>query len=84
MTATQELRDLARMFSWSAHVDEARHSDTFICGQHMVAVDYRRDGAVEVGRRYEFASVKDLRLRELTGSRNRKDDVRNWLISLGH
>lgn len=84
MSAVGELRDLAKMFGWDIHADDSRRQDTFLHGQHMVMVDYARDGAVRDGQRYEFASVASPKLRERTRSVHKKDDVRAWLVKLGH
>lgn len=82
MTAVKELRDLAGMFGWGIHVENRQH--TFLHGQHMVTVDYNRNGAVREAKRYEFASAENVHFVERTRESHKKDDVRNWLIKLGH
>ena len=84
MSAVKEIRDLAKMFGWDIHTDETRHEDTFLHGQHMVTVDYSRNGAVLMGNYYEFASITHPVLRERTRVKHKKSDVRNWLVKLGH
>ena len=84
MSATREIRDLAATFGWEAHTDDSRHQDTFLHGEHMIAVDYRRDGSVQDAKRYEFASIMNPRLRESTRGQDKKGDVERWLIKLGH
>ena len=83
MKAQSELRNLAGMFSWDIHSDDSRRQDTFIHGQHMIAVDYARNGAVREGRRYEFAKITDPQFREATSENRKKGDVQNWLVKLG-
>lgn len=82
--AVGEIREKADMFGWQAHTDERRNEDTFIHGQHMVTVDYRRDGTVDEGYRYVFFSIKNPKLVERTGVRDKKSDVVGWLVRLGH
>jgi len=84
MTAAPEVRDLARTFGWQIHIDERRHEDTFVHGQHMVTVDYRRDGTVDRGYRYVFNTITRPQFQERTGVRNKKSAVLSWLVSLGH
>jgi len=84
MNAIEEIRNLALMFQWESHTDNSRRQDTFIHGQHMVTVDYRRDGAVNQAQRYEFASIKHPKLCESAYGRDKKSDVRYWLVKLGH
>lgn len=83
MKAQSELRDLAGMFSWDIHRDDSRRQDTFIHGQHMIAVDYARNGAVREGRLYEFASIMNPKFREAARDISKKGDVKNWLVRLG-
>ena len=82
MSTVTEIRDLAKMFGWDIHTD--RRGDTYLHGQHMVTVDYNRNGAVREGRLYEFASIENPKLRESTHGNRKKSDVRNWLVKLGH
>lgn len=84
MSATREIRDLADMFGWGIHSDDSRRQDTFIHGQHMVTVDYSRNGAVREARRYEFASIARPKFCESTRDNRKKVDVKNWLVRLGH
>ncbi len=84
MSADREIRDLAGMFGWDIHSDDSRRQDTFIHGQHMVAVDYARNGAVREGRRYEFASITNPHFCEATRDNSKKGDVKHWLVKLGN
>lgn len=83
MSATREIRDLAATFGWDAHTDDSRRQDTFLHGQHMISVDYCRDGSVRDASRYEFASIMNPKFREATRGRDKKGDVESWLIKLG-
>lgn len=84
MTAAVEIRQHATMFGWEAHIDERRHEDTFVHGEHMVAVNYRRDGTVDEGSRFVFHRITDVKLQERTGHRHKKTAVLQWLVKLGH
>ena len=84
MSAVKEIRDLAKMFKWDIHTDDTRREDTYLNGQHMVAVDYTRNGMIKRARRYEFVSIGHPKLCESTHSNHKKSDVRNWLVKLGH
>lgn len=84
MNAVREIRDLAGMFGWDIHADDSRRQDTFIHGQHMVTVDYARNGAVNEAHRYEWASIREPQLRDSTRDNRKKSAVKNWLVKLGH
>lgn len=83
MNASKEIRNLAGTFGWDVHTDDSRRQDTFLHGEHMVTVDYSRNGAVREARRYEFASVAHLKFCEGTRDNHKKDDVTRWLVKLG-
>ena len=81
MNAVAEIRQHGEMFNWKRHSEHAK--DTFIHADHMVAVDYRRDGTVDAGRCYLFRSIDDLVLQEVASDRNKRSSIISWLIKLG-
>lgn len=83
MTAALEIRDRAQLFGWETHVDENRKEDTFIHGEHMITVRYRRDWTVDCGQRYVFYKITDPQLQEFTPVRSKKSAVVAWLARLG-
>jgi hypothetical protein len=82
--AAADIRNHADMFGWDAHIDNRRLEDTFVHGQHMVTVDYRRDGTVDRAYRYVFNRITHPKLQEATGARNKKSAVVAWLVRLGN
>lgn len=83
MTAVKEIRDHAKLFGWTVHADDHRLEDTFVHGEHMVAVNYRKDGTVDQGTRYVFYRITDPQLQEHAAGRNKKSRVVSWLAGLG-
>lgn len=81
MSTALDIRGRAQMFNWDTHTD--RHGDTFIHGENMITVDYRRDGAVDVGKRYRFFKITEPRLQETTPAQGKKSTVMTWLTILG-
>ncbi|WP_133259209.1 hypothetical protein [Mycobacterium colombiense] len=79
--STVGIREHAQMFHWDCHQEFRR--DTLVCGQHMVAIDYRRDGTIEEGRRYTFQKITDVKLQERTGPRHKRATIVSWLVNLG-
>lgn len=81
-TAATDIRTHAKMFGWNTHTDP-HHGDTFIHGEHMVAVNYRRDGTIDTAKRYSFWNINDLRLQEVAPEKHKKTAVLAWLIGHG-
>ncbi|WP_202376230.1 hypothetical protein [Mycobacterium intracellulare] len=82
--AEAEIRSHAQMFGWSCYHDRHRHQDTFVCGPNMVEVNYRKDGMVNVGRRFTFFRINSPKLEETTGCRHKRSAIVSWLVSLGN
>lgn len=79
MTSDAEIRETAEILGWKVSATQVR-KDTFLLGQHMIAVDYKRDGSVDQAARYLFYRINDLHLEEtLIGGRYKKAKVIGWL-----
>lgn len=83
MSAQQEIRTHAEMFGWECHADRQRRQDTFVHAGNMVAVDYRRDGAVNVASRSTFVTIEKLQVEEIAAAQHRRSKVIAWLVRFG-
>lgn len=77
------LRDQAKLFRWGVHVDRNRREDTFICGENMIAVNYKADGSVREAQRYTFFRADDLHIQEHASGGNKKATILSWLAQYG-
>lgn len=81
MTSTaEEVRHTAHLLGWTVNTD--RNEDTFVYGSNMLQVEYRRDGSIELAKRYTFFKIDDVQFEEATPPRNKKEKVLAWLAIL--
>jgi len=75
MTAADILRDNAAVLGWERHHDRA--GDTFLRGENMVTVNYRRDGSVDNAKRYQFFTINNVVFAE-EAVRDKRQKVVGW------
>lgn len=75
MTAADTLRDRAKILGWDTHCDHS--GDTFLRGENMVTVGYRRDGTVDNAKRYHFFTINNVVFAE-EAVRDKRQKVVGW------
>jgi hypothetical protein len=81
MSANEEIRQRAEIHGWERRVSQDQH-DILLRGDEMIDVLYSADGSLHSAQRYWFYSIDNLKLRDQTPEKHKKQTVFSWLAGV--